>query len=1006
MTTFGTTMYAKWSANTVNVNYYNGSTLLATKEVNSGVASNLTSWSALGGTITNSGSSYGWSFAGWSTSNSATSVNYTDSGSVTLDANTNLYAIYRRTLTFYSGVRKATADGTRTQYYNSYGGNISSIKSYAPILITNWTPLGYRQDISAKTSTIMGGTTTSISPTYTSKNILYAVYGRTLTITYNANGGSGSMSNTTKTVYLNTNSTTTSSQSVTLAANGFTYTGRDFTKWAAGSTSGTRYAAGASYNPNLAYNVTTFGTTMYARWAVNAVNVNYYNGTTKLFTVGVAPGATNLLTWSTLGGSITSSGYGWTFAGWSTSTSATSINYTDGVSATISSDTNLYAIYKRTLTFYSGVSKATTDGTRTQYYNSYGGNISSVTSYTPASIDNWTALGYRQDTSAAAKTLSSATTISPTYASSPYLYAVYSRTLTISYTANGGTGTMSNATKTVYLNANSTTTSDQTVTLSANTFTKSGATFNKWAEGSTTGTQYSAGGNYNPMFAYNSSTNFSMTMYDLWITSNYGVSATCASGTYSSYYTTLANAVSGATAGQCITLLTSLTDDSAVTFNKNLSLHTNGYTLTRTSLMTVSSGVTLTKVGSGSITSSTYTLIVDGNLTVSAGAIHSTGYHAVYNRGAGTVTINGGTISNANNLTVSALLGNYGANNGGRVVMSSGLIVGSIGVSLYYSDSFTMTGGTIYANNNNGYNSFQTSTNHTGGVTIAGGTIGNSSYNAKAVSHSGTGWVTMSAGNMVSGGSASTVINNSTGTMSLYGGTITSKGSSVYNASTGVVMLGKTSNTTSIKISTTGVGYPTLYCGNSSSGSKAVCLVYKGATLTTSTGRGVYNKGGDYRQYEGTTVSCTGADYWCISNVSSTYTSASCSILTTCTYGAVYVRRGVVQNTVTAAIGSSTPHNKAVWIGLVDDALYNFTSFKNASYAVNNMATGPLIRANCTGSSCRGVMIDVSGYDWVFENGVVGGGQAYSNRTPSVTRGSNGVNSTTYSSIKYASVND
>ena len=86
----------------------------------------------------------------------------------------------------------------------------------------------------------MGSSSSSSSANF------YMVYSRTLTINYNANGGNGSTSATTATQYYNTNPTI-STPTFTLAANGFSKKGYNFSKWADGSTSGTQYSASSSY---------------------------------------------------------------------------------------------------------------------------------------------------------------------------------------------------------------------------------------------------------------------------------------------------------------------------------------------------------------------------------------------------------------------------------------------------------------------------------------------------------------------------------------------------------------------------------------------------------------------------------------------------------------------------------------------------------------------------------------------------------------------------------------
>jgi len=109
-------------------------------------------------------------------------------------------------------------------------------------------------------------------------------------VTFNANGGTCS---TTELTATNTRSYT-------------------FSKWAAGSTSGTKYAAGASFTPSA-------NTTMYATW-----------------TESVTKGSVTLPT-------PTRAGH--TFKGWATSSSATS-GTAAGASYTPSAETTLYATWQ------------------------------------------------------------------------------------------------------------------------------------------------------------------------------------------------------------------------------------------------------------------------------------------------------------------------------------------------------------------------------------------------------------------------------------------------------------------------------------------------------------------------------------------------------------------------------------------------------------------------------------------------------------------------------------
>ena len=222
------------------------------------------------------------------------------------------------------------------------------------------------------------------------------------------------------------------------------------------------------------------------------------------------------------------------------------VNTNSNTYATIDSlrNSDSTTVYARTkistsIKFYSGVEKTKTDTvaqTKTYYCKTVSEtNVvnGTITTPTPASVSDWTTLGWRDDTTAGAKEQNSGTSITPTVTT---YYAVYSRTLTISYNGNNSTsGSVDDTTKTIYLNANSTETSNQQVTLSDNTdgFIRTGYSFSKWAEGSATGTQYEAGASYtlNPAIEYDAST-FGKTMYAIWTPNTYKLTYNYNVGTY------------------------------------------------------------------------------------------------------------------------------------------------------------------------------------------------------------------------------------------------------------------------------------------------------------------------------------------------------------------------------------------------------------------------------------------------------------------------------------------
>lgn len=345
------------------------------------------------------------------------------------------------------------------------------------------------------------------------------------TISYNANGGSGTTAS----------QTVTPGNSITLQSNGFTpppskkwtltlngnggnngsptFKNNYFNKWRAGSTSGTAYAAGASYTP-------TTSTTMYAWWGTNyvwgsttksdttadgfKVTFNANSGTcstahltaidttkyeflgwgssadattaswNSTSTIGQTSDYTAYAVWkpTTTKGSIklpTPTRTNYTFKGWYTADSGGTKIGDAGASYTPTATTTLYAQWtlnqvKLTLTKGSNISSVTIDGTSTTSKNVTPGTSVTIAA-TPSSgyhFTNWT--GYA------------------TITNNPYTFTIkearsytanaVANTYTVKY--NGGTGATGST-------ASSSHTYGTAKTLTANGFSKFGHTFKGWA---------------------------------------------------------------------------------------------------------------------------------------------------------------------------------------------------------------------------------------------------------------------------------------------------------------------------------------------------------------------------------------------------------------------------------------------------------------------------------------------------------------------------------------------
>ena len=147
------------------------------------------------------------------------------------------------------------------------------------------------------------------------------------TITYDANGGTGAPSAQTK--WHGTN--------ITIPSTKPTRTGYSFQGWATSSTGSKAYDPGDSYSGNA-------NATLYAVWKANTYSVTYdANGGTG------APSAQTKTYGTTLKLSTTvPTRTNYTFLGWGTSASATTVVYAAGANYTANAALNLYAIWELT----------------------------------------------------------------------------------------------------------------------------------------------------------------------------------------------------------------------------------------------------------------------------------------------------------------------------------------------------------------------------------------------------------------------------------------------------------------------------------------------------------------------------------------------------------------------------------------------------------------------------------------------------------------------------------
>ena len=325
----------------------------------------------------------------------------------------------------------------------------------------------------------------------TTKTLYAILNANTYTVSYNANGGSGAPSSQTK----------THNVTLTLRSNTPTRSGYTFKGWSTSSSAtSASYSAGGSFTTNA-------NTTLYAVWQKNAattytVSYNANGGTGAPSSQTKTHNVTLTLRTTT----PTRSGY--SFLGWSTSSTATSPTYYAGGSYTANASATLYAVWSYnaptvyTISFNAnGGSGAPSSVTKTH----------GVTLYLPSTEPtrtNYDFLGWSTSSTATTPTYYAGGSF--TQNANTTLYAVWEydpATYRVNYNANGGSGAPSSQTKTYGVS----------LTLSSVIPTRSGYDFLGWSTSSTaTSATYDPGDSY--------TTNASVTLYAVWNETNYDFS--------------------------------------------------------------------------------------------------------------------------------------------------------------------------------------------------------------------------------------------------------------------------------------------------------------------------------------------------------------------------------------------------------------------------------------------------------------------------------------------------
>jgi len=443
------TLYAKWIS-TVTYNVNNGSgTPPNAQTVNAGFSVTLPGGSGLSRT--------NYTFGGWNTESSGTGTNYSSGSSYTPTGNITLYVRWTSTVTYHINGGSGTIPTAQTVPADS-SVTLSSGTSFSR---THYTFDGWN------TNSYGTGTDYSADSSYTPiGNItLYAKWIiNQYTIAYEANGGSGTPPGI---------QTADATSMVTLSSGSeLSRTNYTFGGWNTNATgTGTNYNAGSSYT--LTGNIT-----LYARWTSTVTyNINGGSGTTPA--TQTVPAGSNV----TLSNGNGLSRTNYTFGGWNTDASGTGTNYNAGSPYTPTGNITLYAKWTSTVTYNINGGSGTTPTAQTV---PAGSNVT-LSNGNGLSRGNYTFTGWNTNASGTGTNYNADSSYTPT--GNITLYARW--TSTITYNANGGSGTVPSA---QIVNAGSSVTLSNGSGLSRDSFT-----FNGWNTNSSgSGTNYNASSSYTP----------------------------------------------------------------------------------------------------------------------------------------------------------------------------------------------------------------------------------------------------------------------------------------------------------------------------------------------------------------------------------------------------------------------------------------------------------------------------------------------------------------------------
>ncbi|MCL2571705.1 MAG: InlB B-repeat-containing protein [Defluviitaleaceae bacterium] len=419
---------------TVTFNANGGTGTMQNQTFTAGVAQNLNN---------NVFTRQGWTFVGWSTSPTG-NVQHGNGENMILTANRNLYAIWTQgnVVTFNAN------GGTGTTLPQVFQNNVAQNLRTNSFTRQGFTFAGWS---TSATGAVVYNNGQSITNNTT--RTLFAVWTQGATITFNNNGGTGTM----------TNQVFQPNVAQNLTNNAFTRSGWTFAGWSTSASGTVVYNNGQSITNNT-------NRTLFAVWTQGTVvtfNANGGTGTmpNQVFQNNVAQNLSN--------NAFTRTGF--TFAGWSTSATG-AVVYNNGQSITNTATRTLFAVWTQgtTVTFNAN------GGTGTMPNQIFQPNVAQNLNNNTFTRAGFTFAGW--STSASGSVVYN-NGQSITNNTNRTLFAVWTQGTTVTFNANGGTGTMPNQIFQPNVAQN----------LSNNAFTRTGFTFAGWSTSASGAVEFTNG---------------------------------------------------------------------------------------------------------------------------------------------------------------------------------------------------------------------------------------------------------------------------------------------------------------------------------------------------------------------------------------------------------------------------------------------------------------------------------------------------------------------------------